>query len=56
VRDNIVLEHRNKLVVDGVFREALESQKKDNTPLLDLAHSDDLKYVNIFGCFFNVFF
>jgi hypothetical protein len=56
VRDSILLEHRDKLVVDGVFREAPESQKKDNTPLLDLAHSDDLKYVDIFCRFFNVFF
>jgi len=38
-------------VVDGLFREALESQKKDNTPLLHLVHSDDLKYVDIFGRF-----
>jgi hypothetical protein len=53
VRDRILLEHGNKLVMDGPFREAFELQKKDNTPLL---HLDDLKYVSIFGRFFNVFF
>jgi hypothetical protein len=37
--------------VDGRFREALESQKKDNTSLLHLVHSEDLKYVDIFGRF-----
>jgi hypothetical protein len=30
-------------VVDGLFREALESQQKDKTPLVHLVHSDDLK-------------
>jgi hypothetical protein len=37
----------NKLLVDGLFQEALESQKKDDAPLLHLVHSDDLKYLDI---------
>jgi hypothetical protein len=57
------LEHHNKLVADSFFREALESQKKDNAPLfhlvhlvhlihlIHLVHSDDLKYVDIFRRF-----
>jgi hypothetical protein len=55
VRDGILPEHHNKLVADGLFREALESQKTDSTPLLDLLNSDGLKYDDIFGRFFNVF-
>jgi hypothetical protein len=57
VRYGIFLEHRNKLVVDGIFRAALESRKKDNIPLLHLVHlvhlvhSDNLKYVDIFSAF-----
>jgi hypothetical protein len=42
--------------MDGLFREALELQKKDNTPLRHLVHSDDLKHVDIFGRFLNPFF
>jgi hypothetical protein len=42
--------------MDGLFREVLESQKKDNAPLLHLVHSDDPKYFQIFGRFFNLFF
>jgi hypothetical protein len=56
VRDGILLEHRNKLVVDGLFREALELQNKDNTSLLHLVHSDNLKYLHIFVLVFNIFF
>jgi hypothetical protein len=43
-------------VADSLFREALESQKKDNIPLVHLIHSDNLKSVDIVGRFFNVFF
>jgi hypothetical protein len=59
VRDDILLEHRNKLVVDSPFREALESQKRDNIALLHLVplvHSKNLKYLYIFGRFFNDLF
>jgi hypothetical protein len=56
VEESILPEHLNKFVVDGLFREALESQKNDNTPLIHLVHADDLKYVDIFGRFFNVLF
>jgi hypothetical protein len=42
------LGHRNKLVVDGLFREALGSQKQHNTPLLHLLRVDDLKSTGIF--------
>jgi hypothetical protein len=38
-------------MVDGLFREARESQKKDKAPLLHLIHSNDLKYVDIFVIF-----
>jgi hypothetical protein len=38
VRDGILLEHRNKLVVDSFSREVFESQKKDNIPLLHFVH------------------
>jgi hypothetical protein len=38
-----------------LFRESLESQKKDNTPLLHLVYSHDLKYADIFGRFLVVF-
>jgi hypothetical protein len=42
---------------DGwTFREALESQKKDNTSLLHLIHPDDLKCVDFFRPVFKVFF
>jgi hypothetical protein len=37
--------------IDGLFREALESQRKDETPLLHLIHSNDLKSVDIFPVF-----
>jgi hypothetical protein len=40
----------------ALFEEPLESRIKDSTPLLHLAHSDDLKYVDIVRPFFNVFF
>jgi hypothetical protein len=40
----------------GTATEFLDSRKKDNTPLLYWVHSDDLKYVDIFRRFFNVFF
>jgi hypothetical protein len=59
VRDGILVEHRNKLGVDGLCREALESQRKGNIPLPDLlhlVHSDDPKSSEIFGRLFNVFF
>jgi hypothetical protein len=56
VRDGILLEHGNNLVVDGPFGEALELRKKNNTPLLHLVHSDDLKCIEIFGRLFKVFF
>jgi hypothetical protein len=42
-------------VVDGLSREALESEKQDNTPLLHLVHSDDLKSVDIFDRFSTFF-
>jgi hypothetical protein len=44
------------LVVDSFFREDLESQKRDNIPLLNLVHSDDLKYADIVRLSLNVFF
>jgi hypothetical protein len=56
VRDGILPEHRNKLVVDGPFREARESQKKNNTSLLHLVHSDGLKYVDSFVFFLTLLF
>jgi hypothetical protein len=37
--------------MDDLFRDILESQKKDNTPLLHFVHSDNLKYIDIFGRF-----
>jgi hypothetical protein len=54
-QEGVLLKHCNNVPVDGVFREAVESQKKDNTPLLQLVHSDDLKYADSFRRFFNVF-
>jgi hypothetical protein len=48
------VEHRNKFVVNGLFREILESQRKDNTPLLHLIHSDDLKHIR-FLVMFSIF-
>jgi hypothetical protein len=51
IPDGILLEHHNKFVVDDLFREVLESQKNDNTILLHLVHSDDLKYDYIFRRF-----
>jgi hypothetical protein len=50
------VEYRNRLVVDDLFRESLESQKNDNTPVFNLVHSDGLKYADIFARFFNLFF
>jgi hypothetical protein len=38
-------------MVDGRFREAIESQNKDNTPLFHLVHSGNLKYICVFGRF-----
>jgi hypothetical protein len=38
------------------FREALESQKKENTPLFPLVPSDDLKYLDKLCHFLNVSF
>jgi hypothetical protein len=38
-------------VVDDLFREALESQKKDNTPVLHFVNSGDLKYFDILSRF-----
>jgi hypothetical protein len=43
-------------MVDGLFQEAFQSQKKDNTPLLHLIHSNDLNNLYVFGRFFNSFF
>jgi hypothetical protein len=43
-------------VVDGLLREALESQEKDTNPLLHLVHSDDLKSADNIDDFFNAFF
>jgi hypothetical protein len=37
--------------VDGLFRETLESQKKDVPPLLHLVHSDNLKYADTIARF-----
>jgi hypothetical protein len=56
VRDGILLERRNKLVVDGFFRETLELQKKCSTPLFHSVHSDDLKDLDLFHFVFNLFF
>jgi hypothetical protein len=42
-------------MVDGPFREALESQSKDNIALFHLVHFDDLKHLCIFGRF-QIFF
>jgi hypothetical protein len=56
VWEDILLEHRSKLAVDGLFREAVGAQWKDNIPLLNLVHSDDLKYGDIVSRFFNLFF
>jgi hypothetical protein len=50
------MEHCNKLVVNGLFREAFDSQKQDNPPLFHLVHSGDLKFIDILGHCFNVFF
>jgi hypothetical protein len=38
-------------VIDDLFREALESQEKDNTPLFRFVHSDDVKYAEILAVF-----
>jgi hypothetical protein len=43
-------------VADGLFREALESQKKDSTLLLHLVFSDDLKYADLLRRFLSLFF
>jgi hypothetical protein len=56
VREGILLGHRNMLVVDGLFREAFESQNKDNISLLHLIPSDHLRYVDTFDRFVNIFF
>jgi hypothetical protein len=45
------LERRNMLMVDDPFRETLELQNKDSTPLLHSLHFDDLKCGDIFGHF-----
>jgi hypothetical protein len=53
------MERHDKHVVDGRFREALESQRKENTPLLhfvQLLHSNDLKDLAIFRRFVSFFF
>jgi hypothetical protein len=42
-QEGILLEQCKKLLVDGFFREALESRKRDSTPLSHLIHSDYLK-------------
>jgi hypothetical protein len=55
VQSGILLEHHNKLLVDD-FSRGPQSHKQDNTLLLHFVHSDDLKYVDIFWSFFNVFF
>jgi hypothetical protein len=49
VGNGILLADRDKLVADGLFRETLESQRKDNTSLLHLVPSEDLKYCYIFA-------
>jgi hypothetical protein len=46
----------NKLGADDLSREALESKKTDNTPLFHFVPYDDLKYADILGRFFNIFF
>jgi hypothetical protein len=53
------MDPRNRLQVNGLFRDALESQKKDNTLLLHLVplvHSGGLKYDHIFRRFFSLFY
>jgi hypothetical protein len=56
IRDGILMKHRSKLVLDCLFREAFESQKKDNTALLHFVHSDDMQYRHSFRRVFNLSF